>query len=269
MQIFNISNKGEHTSRAAVITFATNVTIKFNLNDSNTGSDTWLNHILIMLPHYHKSNDSGANANDALKVAQNMLTYSQPSFRVPTIFLIAAGYNSTGYLPNFGDTRILSLSYAPENTNCFCPKNSYQLQNTVANVQTLYADCYFGSTKAALPSFELCNPGTLAIINSEKKFDDVFYAILSDFKYIKNFTIGFHKSLDGQWKWWDYDGSEFSVGDYPAFYKTPNPDDNFGYMSRYYGYNWRLETGRNVALPYLCQMRACDASNICNQTILT
>uniref|UniRef100_A0A914P6U0 VWFA domain-containing protein n=1 Tax=Panagrolaimus davidi TaxID=227884 RepID=A0A914P6U0_9BILA len=312
MEAFNIAQNGNHTTRVGIITYATSVTIRYQLNDVTNFNDLRLT--FLKLPSYVTLNDNGVNANDALQQAFDHIG-SRKSQRIPLIVLIAAGYDGNGFQNAYQTSKNIKdngisiitidfglsdstlqnelgsiasagynytsdqegvydiLPYAFTQINCFCPQNSYQLRNknSLWNNYTNFADCYFGYNINTNPSFANCDPGVLASITSPEKFtfitDTVVPYVL---KGQKKFTIGLHKSeVDLTWKWWNYDKSEFPYDNvYPEMSQTPQPNDNYGYMWRYSGFNWKLQTGNNVSLPYICQMKACDAAYICDQSPL-
>uniref|UniRef100_A0AC34G0Q2 VWFA domain-containing protein n=1 Tax=Panagrolaimus sp. ES5 TaxID=591445 RepID=A0AC34G0Q2_9BILA len=174
------------------------------------------------------------------------------------------------YISNDSDLD-LKFPYALTQLNCICPPGSFQFKeyNVAWGNYTNYADCFFGSAIATLPKFaqRSCQPGTLVSVTSQQKLDFITDHVLP---YIiskqKKFTIGFHKSSDAEWNWWGYNGTEYPRGNFPQISDTPNGDDDYGYMWNHYGFNWFLQTGKDILLPYICQLRACDAEYICDQT---
>uniref|UniRef100_A0A914QRT1 VWFA domain-containing protein n=1 Tax=Panagrolaimus davidi TaxID=227884 RepID=A0A914QRT1_9BILA len=183
---------------------------------------------------------------------------------------------STGYSYTSDQEEVYDiLPYAFTQINCFCPQNSYQLRNysPLWNNYTNFADCYYGYKINTNPSYgnQGCDPGVLTAITSPEKFSLITDTIVPYvLKGQKKFTIGLHKfEGDLTWKWWNYDLSEYPYDYvYPEMSQTPAPNDNYGYMWNYSGFNWKLQTGNNVSLPYVCQTKACDAENICDQSPL-
>uniref|UniRef100_A0A914PSS5 VWFA domain-containing protein n=1 Tax=Panagrolaimus davidi TaxID=227884 RepID=A0A914PSS5_9BILA len=157
--------------------------------------------------------------------------------------------------------------------NCFCPPGYIQFRyyNTPWKNYTNYAECLFGFSSDTLPTVatRVCKPGILVPITSQTKFDFIADHVLPhELPGKKKFTIGLHKSssADEEWKWWGYNETEYSLGNYPSMFDIPNKGDNYGYFWNHYGFNWTLQTGNNLELPYICQLRACDAGFICDQT---
>uniref|UniRef100_A0A914YXN3 VWFA domain-containing protein n=1 Tax=Panagrolaimus superbus TaxID=310955 RepID=A0A914YXN3_9BILA len=91
---FNINQWGDHTSRVAIVTYASNVVVRYFLNDVT--SLTALNHQLLLLRSYANSSDNGVNVQKALQVSYNLLK-NQSSNRIPVIILVGAAYNNIGF----------------------------------------------------------------------------------------------------------------------------------------------------------------------------
>jgi hypothetical protein len=311
MQDFTFAQKGDHTVRAAIIGYASNVTTYYNLIDT-TNYDDFVD-ALFNLADYGNSDDSGGNVQGALQQAYKLLT-SQPSQRKQLIALIAAAYNSEGFqgadltasiikqngicivVINFESSQgVLSTAlqniscpgyyyiskdsdlnvkfpYALTQLNCICPPGSLQFReyNIAWKNYTNYADCLLGFGTDTNPNIaeRVCYPGVLAAVTSQSKLDFITDQILPyAMPNKKKFTIGLHRSSTyEEWKWWGYNGTEYSLGNFPSMLNTPAPNDNWGYMWNHYGFNWTLQTGYNTQLPYVCQLRACDAEYICDQT---
>uniref|UniRef100_A0AC34FXF5 C-type lectin domain-containing protein n=1 Tax=Panagrolaimus sp. ES5 TaxID=591445 RepID=A0AC34FXF5_9BILA len=181
------------------------------------------------------------------------------------------GYYYNSNLDGLYDSRI---SYALTQLNCFCPPGNLQFQiyNTAWENFTNYGDCFysFNGDTNPIQAERACRleSGVLAALNNQQKLDFITdYLLPYSLKGKKKFTVGFHKSanLNNTWNWWDYDGSEYSLGDFPLLSDIPTPEDNYGYMWNHYGFKWILTTGNSVSLPYICQIKACDASFICDQ----
>jgi hypothetical protein len=308
MQDFTFAQIGDHTVRAAIIGYASNVTTYYNLTDTTNYDD-----FVDALFNLADSDDSGGNVQGALQQAYKLLT-SQSSQRKQLIVLIAAAYNSEGFqgadltasiikqngicivVINFESSQgVLSTAlqniscpgyyyiskdsdlnvkfqYALTQLNCICPPGSLQFReyNIAWKNYTNYGDCLLGFGTAISPNIaeRVCHPGVLAAVTSQSKLDFITDQILPyAMPNKKKFTIGLHRSsTNEEWKWWGYNGTEYPLGNFPSMLNTPAPNDNWGYMWNHYGFNWTLQTGYNTQLPYVCQLRACDAEYICDQT---
>jgi hypothetical protein len=308
MQDFTFAQIGDHTVRAAIIGYASNVTTYYNLTDTTNYDD-----FVDALFNLADSDDSGGNVQGALQQAYKLLT-SQSSQRKQLIVLIAAAYNSEGFqgadltasiikqngicivVINFESSQgVLSTAlqniscpgyyyiskdsdlnvkfpYALTQLNCICPPGSLQFReyNIAWKNYTNYGDCLLGFGTATNPNIaeRVCYPGVLAAVTSQSKLDFITDQILPyAMPNKKKFTIGLHRSsTNEEWKWWGYNGTEYPLGNFPSMLNTPAPNDNWGYMWNHYGFNWTLLTGYNTQLPYVCQLRACDAEYICDQT---
>jgi alpha-tectorin len=162
----------------------------------------------------------------------------------------------------------ITLPFALTQLNCFCPPSALQFKNYNTQWQnyTIYADCFYGFSGDTLPSIsnDLCSPGVLASVTSKAKLDFISdYVVPHDLPGKKKFTVGLHLADDNQWKWWGYQGDEYSLGNYPTWGQSPAPGDAFSYESTY-GFNIKLMPGGDDAKPYVCQSRACDANYICD-----
>uniref|UniRef100_A0A914P8D5 VWFA domain-containing protein n=1 Tax=Panagrolaimus davidi TaxID=227884 RepID=A0A914P8D5_9BILA len=176
----------------------------------------------------------------------------------------------TYYYVSTQDDLDANLRYAFTQLNCICPSDykQFRLFNPAWNNYTNFADCLSGVPGETDPLIAntICNAngGILLSLTNFQIFNFTTDIVIPyDLKGVKKFSIGLHKSdFDGQWKWWNYDGSETVMGDYPTM-SNPDPNDNYGYMWNYKGLNWKLQTGNEVPLPYICQYKACDAENFC------
>uniref|UniRef100_A0A914PZK0 VWFA domain-containing protein n=1 Tax=Panagrolaimus davidi TaxID=227884 RepID=A0A914PZK0_9BILA len=164
---FNIGQFGDHTTRVGIVTYGSNVMVRYNLNDVT--SLTALNQQLMLLRSYANSSDYGINVQNALKVSYNLLK-NQSSNRIPIIFLVGAAYNSIGFngaeqiasVIKDNGIKIITLSFDASDSvlpaefdllaspgysyissqdglyqsllfgltqaNCFCPQGKHQLQ---------------------------------------------------------------------------------------------------------------------------------------------
>jgi hypothetical protein len=308
MEDFTFGQIGNHTIRTAIISYATDVTVFYQLTDSTT-FEAFVGYMLSLS---EEPNDDGGNVQGALQSAFNHLQ-TQKSPRKPLIVLIAAAYNSSGFqeadhtaneirhagidivvinfktsdgvlsnaLKNIAspgyyyvsdqETLYQNLQYALTQINCFCPPKSKQFRsfNTAWGNYTNYSDCLFGFNGYTAPTNaeRACAPGVLVAVTSQKKLDFITDQIIPhEMKGQKKFTIGIHKSSkDNEWKWWNYNKTEYLLGNFPSISTSPEPSDNYGYMWNYQGFNWKLQTGNDIPLPYICQLRACDAKYSCNQ----
>uniref|UniRef100_A0A914P9P3 VWFA domain-containing protein n=1 Tax=Panagrolaimus davidi TaxID=227884 RepID=A0A914P9P3_9BILA len=289
MHNFTFAQTGNHTVRAAIIGYASDVTTYYQLTDT-TNYDAFVDALFDFADHGN-SDDTGGNLQGALQQAYSLLQ-SQKSQRRQLIVLVAATYNPIGFqgadvtansikengicivvinykssqgvlataLQNIScpgyyyisddDDLNLKFTYALTQLNCICPPGSLQFReyNTAWKNYTNYGDCLFGFNENTDPAMaqRSCHPGVLVAVTNEKKM----------------FTIGLHKSAsDNEWKC-----TEYSFGDFPSMTAASSVNDNYGYLWNNYGFNWTLQTGNNVALPYICQIRACDAEYICDQT---
>uniref|UniRef100_A0A914PST0 VWFA domain-containing protein n=1 Tax=Panagrolaimus davidi TaxID=227884 RepID=A0A914PST0_9BILA len=178
------------------------------------------------------------------------------------------------YYPANADILFGKISYAFTQINCVCPTGYTQffVNNTNWGNITKYADCFFSDGALALPNLaeRVCssrNSGSLIALTSQKRFDfftDQFLPLDHAISKKKQLTIGLHKSsTDGQWKWWGYNGTEYPYANYPPM-ATPAPNDNYGYMWNWYGFNWTLQTGKDFSYSYICQQQGCDVNNFCD-----
>uniref|UniRef100_A0A914PDH5 VWFA domain-containing protein n=1 Tax=Panagrolaimus davidi TaxID=227884 RepID=A0A914PDH5_9BILA len=182
MRKFNIAQNGNHTTRAGIITYASDVTSVYELKDVTDFKD------FVKVLHSLSShpNDSGGKILQALSYAYTILT-SQSSYRIPMIVLVAAAYDRNGlqgadttpsiikdsgvsivvihyvvdgnealskelqnisspgfYYNTDRDQFSANLSYAFTQINCACPKGWMQLQvyEKEWNNYTRYRDCY-------------------------------------------------------------------------------------------------------------------------------
>uniref|UniRef100_A0A914YWM4 VWFA domain-containing protein n=1 Tax=Panagrolaimus superbus TaxID=310955 RepID=A0A914YWM4_9BILA len=94
MQRFNIAQTGPHTTRAAIITYATDVTLRYSLLDVTNKRDLLLE--FAKLVKYSNPSDTGVNVQAALKMAYSLLQ-NQTSFRAKAIILTAAAYDKVGF----------------------------------------------------------------------------------------------------------------------------------------------------------------------------
>uniref|UniRef100_A0A914PMA7 VWFA domain-containing protein n=1 Tax=Panagrolaimus davidi TaxID=227884 RepID=A0A914PMA7_9BILA len=311
LQYFTFDQNGDHTIRAALVIYGSNITTLFEFNNVTTFSQFEI--ALFSLFNHYNPYDSGSNVYGALDAAYKLLQ-AQKSHRLPVIVLASATYSSTGFqgapeisqfiksngtsimVINFDSENpdltkalqiiaspgynyvsteqdlYITLVYAFTQINCICPLHSKQFRifNPSSNNYTNFADCLYGVNGDISPIYAniLCSPGTLVSIRNPEIFDFITDEILPyDLLKVKKFSIGLHKSdSDGLWKWWNYDGSETPLGEYPSMSTTPDPSDNYGYMWNYKGFQWKLQTANNLPLPYICQIKACDAENICDLT---
>lgn len=310
MKSFTFGQNGDHTTRAAIITYATNVETRYTLNDVTTFAA--FQSAIFKLRSYANPDDSGGNVQGGLQTAHALLE-SQKSFRRSAIILIAAAYNDAGFQGAYQTSKsiqddgisILTISFAAADgalthqlqnisspgyayqsnqdglyvslplaltqVNCFCPPSSvqYKKYNAVSRNYTTYADCIYGFGGDTLPSLAnmLCDPGVLVAITTKDKLDFMAdYVIPHDAPGKKKFTVGLHRSDDGTWKWWGYDNTEFALGSYPQWGRTPSPSESYSYEFQYSGFNFTLMPNGDNPLPYFCQSRACDAGYICDLT---
>uniref|UniRef100_A0A914XSN2 VWFA domain-containing protein n=1 Tax=Panagrolaimus superbus TaxID=310955 RepID=A0A914XSN2_9BILA len=289
LEAFTFGQNGKHTIRIGVITYATNVVIQYQLTDT-TDFNSFVD-FLFNLAFAINFNDSGGNVQNALQEAY-YLWVSQKSFRRSLIILIAAAYDKVGFqgadktahvIKNNG-IHVIVINFATsDGVLTFALENiassgyyyiSSQDQLYLRLPYALAQNCLFGFNSDILPTFanRVCQPGVLAAVTSQSKLDFITdnivpYAFSTNQK--KKFTIGLHKSasdnFEGEWKWWGYNKTEYPLENFPSMVDIPDPKDNYGYMWNHYGFNWSLQTGNNIPLPYICQLRACDAEYICDQ----
>uniref|UniRef100_A0AC34FYW3 Uncharacterized protein n=1 Tax=Panagrolaimus sp. ES5 TaxID=591445 RepID=A0AC34FYW3_9BILA len=91
---FTFGQNGNHTTRAAIVTYATNVETRNSLTDFATFSA--FQSAIFKLHNYANPDDSGGNVQGGLQTAHTLLD-SQKSFRKRAIILIAAAYNDVGF----------------------------------------------------------------------------------------------------------------------------------------------------------------------------
>uniref|UniRef100_A0A914YRU3 Uncharacterized protein n=1 Tax=Panagrolaimus superbus TaxID=310955 RepID=A0A914YRU3_9BILA len=167
MKPFTFGQNGNHTTRAAIITYATNVNTKYNLTDVTTFSA--FQSAIFKLHNYANPDDNGGNVQGGLQAALTLLE-TQKSFRKRAIILIAAAYDDVGFqgayqtsktiqddgisiltisfaasdgiltqqLQNISspgyaytsdqDGLYISLPFALTQINCFCPPSSIQFK---------------------------------------------------------------------------------------------------------------------------------------------
>uniref|UniRef100_A0A914Y3N7 VWFA domain-containing protein n=1 Tax=Panagrolaimus superbus TaxID=310955 RepID=A0A914Y3N7_9BILA len=96
MLSFNIGSKGNHTTRAGIVLYATNATIFYHLSDTTNFND--FENKLTSLSDQQNSGDSRVNVQNALLMASNMIPVkgeeTKIRHRIPIIALFAAAYNS-------------------------------------------------------------------------------------------------------------------------------------------------------------------------------
>jgi hypothetical protein len=310
MSRFNIAQYGNHTTRAAIITYAKDPTVRYNLIDVTNIRD--LENAFKKLVDYYDPTDNYNDVQKALQAAYSLLQ-SQTSSRVKTIILNAAAYNPSGFdgaektatiikengisiftvsfdssagvntnleaisSPGYAyiaqDSDIYhSIPYGLTQVNCFCPEGSLQFRSydIVSRNYTTYADCIWGAAVETLPSIVSlfgCDPGVMASVTSQEKLDFITDNILPhDLKGKKQFTVGGHKS-GTQWMWYGYDLTEYPIGNFPPLTQN-SPNDQYTYFQKCPGFCFNFQSGGDVPRPYLCESKACDADNICDQTPL-
>uniref|UniRef100_A0AC34GX57 VWFA domain-containing protein n=1 Tax=Panagrolaimus sp. ES5 TaxID=591445 RepID=A0AC34GX57_9BILA len=92
---FNIAQTGPHTTRAAIITYASDVTVRYSLLDVTNKRELLLE--FGKLAKYSNPSDTGVNVQAALKIAYSLLQ-NQTSYRAKAIILTAAAYDKIGYV---------------------------------------------------------------------------------------------------------------------------------------------------------------------------
>ena len=150
--------------------------------------------------------------------------------------------------------------------NCFCPnkKHQFRIFNAATKNYTVFADCLWGISRDCKPSFVMdfgCGEGVVASVTSQNKLDFITDEVVpKDLLTKKQVTVGIHNS-DANWDWWGYNRTEFPLGEFPSF--TPSVGDVYGFLKNVFGFNWKLMSGNDEPKPYLCEVKACDAENVC------
>jgi hypothetical protein len=309
---FNIGSVGDHTTRVSIITYSTDVTIRYNLNDQM--SQSAIIQQLRKLTSYSNPNDDGVNVQGALQTAYKHLQ-DQGSKRVPIILLTAAAYQEKGFAGALHTSKIIkdngitiftinfgasdgvlnenlellaspgyayisttsqvysSIAYGLTQVNCFCPEDSLQFRvyDSEGKNYTTYADCIWGSPNAGSPSIISifgCDPGVMASITSKEKLDFVTDNILPHELLGKTeFLVGGHKSSNSQWMWYGYSGDEYPIGYFPTINYSEFPNGQYSYFKKGVGFTFNFFSTDNTPRSYLCESKACDADNICDQTL--
>uniref|UniRef100_A0AC35GFB9 VWFA domain-containing protein n=1 Tax=Panagrolaimus sp. PS1159 TaxID=55785 RepID=A0AC35GFB9_9BILA len=179
-------------------------------------------------------------------------------FLKPLIILFAAAYDKAGF--NGAD------------------KTANAIKNNGINIVVINFASSDGVLTNALE--KISSPGFYYVSNQDNINSLIPFALTQincfcppgyiQFRYYntawKNYT-NYAECLFGfsKWKWWGYNETEYTLGNYPSIFDIPNKEDNYGYFWNHYGFNWTLQTGYNLELPYICQLRACDAEYICDQ----
>jgi alpha-tectorin len=117
MKPFTFGQNGNHTTRAAIITYATNVETRYTLNDVTTFAA--FQSAIFKLHNYANPDDSGGNVQGGLQTAHSLLE-TQKTFRKRAIILIAAAYDDVGFQGAYQTSKsiqddgisILTISFA-------------------------------------------------------------------------------------------------------------------------------------------------------------
>uniref|UniRef100_A0AC34FCG7 VWFA domain-containing protein n=1 Tax=Panagrolaimus sp. ES5 TaxID=591445 RepID=A0AC34FCG7_9BILA len=311
---FTLNQIGQHTTRVAIISYASDPTIIYSFNDNQ--SNQGVMDALDKLKNRTAPFDTVVNVQKALQVAFNHLL-SSATYRPQVILLTAAAYQRLGFngadhtadqikeneitifTVNFNAAdgvlnqklnKLASPGYAYNSAkhnlftilplsltqvNCFCPGSTIQffVTNSTTKHITKYADCVWGYVGETLPSIvsdDGCNPGVLASITSEQKLDFVITNILEhEFFERIPFTVGGHKINNNEWVWSGYNGTAFPFGDFPPFTEVSASDKYtfFDTLPGSAGDDFVFKSTGDVARPYLCESRACDADFICDQNV--
>uniref|UniRef100_A0AC35G904 VWFA domain-containing protein n=1 Tax=Panagrolaimus sp. PS1159 TaxID=55785 RepID=A0AC35G904_9BILA len=188
---FNISQTGDHTTRASIITYATSATVRYGLQNVTTLSGVI--QAILKLDTYFDPTDSGIDARDALDAAGTHLK-DQKSHRIPVVIFTASAYNKhgfdgadnaakrlkadgvsifsidydkTGYIALLlqdistqgyyykADQSDISktLPFALTQVNCYCPDDTLQFRtfNRSSMTYTSYANCISGTDITSMP----------------------------------------------------------------------------------------------------------------------
>uniref|UniRef100_A0AC34RF29 VWFA domain-containing protein n=1 Tax=Panagrolaimus sp. JU765 TaxID=591449 RepID=A0AC34RF29_9BILA len=298
---FFIGQDPQHSTRVSVIAFDTDVQVVYDLN-SNTNNDDLRTKINAV--SQYQTNKRETNVVKAFQKAQDIFN-EQGSYRAQAIILGAAAYDrkkynadevtndlkedgvsivtiefvnihgvkanlsglsSPGFSYNSTQNLLNDIPNALTKINCFCPENTIQFKtfDNVTQQYTYYADCfdyYNGYTNPAYAE-NGCKPGTLAAVTSFEKSEFIIDNVINGTPF-KNFTVGAY--YDGGWKWHNYNGTSFPVGQYPAI--PSNSNGKYGYFYNYFGFNYEFRVnpgGKEYAMPYVCQYHACDADYLCD-----
>uniref|UniRef100_A0A914YP95 VWFA domain-containing protein n=1 Tax=Panagrolaimus superbus TaxID=310955 RepID=A0A914YP95_9BILA len=309
---FTLNQIGQHTTRVAIISYASDATITYSFNDNQSNQSFF--DALQKLKNRTTPHNQIVNVQNALQVAFEHLLESS-TYRPQVILLTAAAYQrkgfqgadhtaeqiklneitiftvnfnaadgvlnghlsglaSPGYAYNSSDVGLAEdLPLSLTQVNCFCPGSRVQFKifNSISKRYTKYADCISGYAGETLPSIISkygCDSGILAAITSEEKLDFVIKNILEHELFGKNqFTVGGHKIGNNEWVWSGYNGT-FPFEDFPPFTEV-SPSDKYTFFNilpeSTNGFTFK-STG-DVARPYLCESRACDADYICDQSV--
>uniref|UniRef100_A0AC34FJI6 VWFA domain-containing protein n=1 Tax=Panagrolaimus sp. ES5 TaxID=591445 RepID=A0AC34FJI6_9BILA len=263
MKDFTFGQTGQHTTRAALITYSSVATIRYNLTDAST----FLNFekALIKLPTYVNPSDSGVNARVALQTAAALLK-SESKNRVQVIVFTASAYNDQGY----NGAALTADQIKADGINIFAINFAAEDGGVFGDILKGLSSPGFSYTSiqddlSAIIPYALTQGGVLTSVTSRDKFDfitDHVIPYLNQTKQVKEFLVGGHKS-GAQWMWYDLDGSEYPFGNFPQF-NALNPDDQYSFYQKGYGFNYTFRSVGDVAKAYICETRACDADNWCN-----
>jgi alpha-tectorin len=94
MSKFNFGQNGDHTTRAAIVTYATEVEYRYNLTDVTT--EAAFKSAILKLRNYANPGDNGGNVQGGLQKAFSLLQ-TEKSTRKEVIILVAAAYNDAGF----------------------------------------------------------------------------------------------------------------------------------------------------------------------------
>uniref|UniRef100_A0A914PQP6 VWFA domain-containing protein n=1 Tax=Panagrolaimus davidi TaxID=227884 RepID=A0A914PQP6_9BILA len=227
--------------------------------------------ILLTAGAYRKAGFNGAS-HTADQIKENEITIFTVGFQAPDGVLDRnlSPLASPGYAYNSADKGLYkALPLALTQVNCFClgGKVQFSVSNATAKRITKYADCVWGFAGETLPSIVSqygCDSGVLAAITSQEKLDFVADVIIPhDLFGRKAFTVGGHK-VGSKWVWSGYNGT-FPFESFPTFTEV-SPSDKYSFFDPISSTDFSFKSTGDVARPYLCESRACDADYICVQS---
>uniref|UniRef100_A0A914QPJ0 VWFA domain-containing protein n=1 Tax=Panagrolaimus davidi TaxID=227884 RepID=A0A914QPJ0_9BILA len=303
---FTLNHIGEHTTRVALIPYADDATVVHSLNDVQSNAalrnalfslnnrtkpydfnvnvqnalqvafdhlQTYVNYrpqiILLTAGAYRKAGFNGAS-HTADQIKENEITIFTVAFQAPDGVLDRnlSPLASPGYAYNSADKGLYTaLPLALTQVNCFCFGGKIQFTVSNATRITKYADCVWGFAGETLPSIVFqygCDSGVLAAITSQEKLDFVAHKIIPhDLFGRKAFTVGGHK-VGEKWVWNGYNGT-FPFESFPTFTQV-SPADKYSFFDPISSTDFSFKSTGDVARPYLCESRACDADYICDQS---